>query len=205
MATAELTGNPLTMITRTATPLAGNEITVGPSKFRNPVFFAPHSGVSEENAYWGILMGQTARVLYTFATWGEHPSVFRSAGGVSAFEWERLSLELMRIANLESNWDGEGGEAVQQSTVTTTTILLTIAKSVMERFADSPSTVPALFPTVEGGAALNWIRGQKELKCTVFGDIVEVVRWRSPDRFESDGLWEIPVPRVREHFEWLFQ
>lgn len=214
MATAEVIGNPLTPITRAAAPLAGEmiqgsiqeyEITASSSKFPNPVFFAPQDDFGELNAYWGSLMGQPTRVLYTFATWANRPPAYHSVSRVNSFEWERLSLELMRIASFEPNWDGEGGEAVQQNTVTAATILLSLARSAMEQFADSPSPVPTLFQTVEGGAALKWIRGPKELKCTVLGDIVEVVRWTSPDRYESDGFWEIPVRRVGEHFKWLFQ
>jgi hypothetical protein len=214
MATAEFVGNPLTSITRAATPLAGEviqgstqeyEITVSSPKFRTPVYFAPQHDFEELNAYWGSLIGQPARTLYSFAGWGHHPSAYHSIGRESSFEWERLSFDLMRIASLEPNWDGEGAEAVSQNAVKGATILLFLARSAMEQYAHSPGPMPTLYATVEGSVALKWIHGQKELKCTVLGDIVEVVRWRSLDRYESDGFWEIPVGRVGEHLEWLLQ
>lgn len=214
MAAAEQIVGPLTSITRAAAPLAAEMvqgsiqefgITTGSMSFRNPVFFAPQQDFGEPNVYWGSLIGQPIRVRYTVATWAKCLPQYYSVDRVNSFEWERLSLELMRIASLESNWDGEGAESVQQNTVTTATILLSLARSAVEHLADSPSAAPTLFPTVEGGAAFKWVHGSKELKCTVLGDAVEVVRWTSPDRYESDGFWEIPVRRVGEHFEWLFQ
>ena len=75
----------------------------------------------------------------------------------------------------------------------------------MEQSTIAQCTVPIVMPAIDGGVILKWVQGGRELKCIVRGDIVEVVRWRSLDGYESDGFWEIPVPRVAEHFEWLLQ
>jgi hypothetical protein len=213
MATAELVGNPLTSITRAA-PLAGGviqgsaqeyETTVSSPKFQTPFYFAPQQDLEGLNAYWGSLIWGPARNLYSFASRGYHASAYQSIGREMSFEWERLSFDLMRIASLEPNWDSEGADAVSQIAVKATTILLLIARSAMEQSSFSSRPMPTLFPTAEGSVALRWVHGHKELKCTVLGDIVEVVRWSSPDRFESDGFWEVPVRSVGEHLEWLLQ
>jgi hypothetical protein len=114
----------------------------------------------------------------------------------------------MRIASLERNWDGEGAEPVPQQATTNAAVLLFLAKAAkeaMEQSTITQCTFPIVLPTVDGGVILKWVQGNRELKCIVRGDIVEVIRWRSLDGFESDGFWEIPVTRVAEHFEWLLQ
>ena len=66
-------------------------------------------------------------------------------------------------------------------------------------------SVPGLYPTVEGGVTLKWILRGKELQCTALGDTVEVIRWKSADSYDSDGLWDLKVEQTREHFEWLMR
>jgi hypothetical protein len=63
----------------------------------------------------------------------------------------------------------------------------------------------ALYPTIDGAVTLKWIYHGRELKCTITGDSVEVVRWRSDASYESDGLWDLTVEQTREHFEWLMR
>ena len=69
-------------------------------------------------------------------------------------------------------------------------------------FAES---VPGLYPTVEGGVTLKWIHRGKELQCTALGSSIEVIRWKSSDAYDSDGLWDLNVEQTREHFEWLMR
>lgn len=69
----------------------------------------------------------------------------------------------------------------------------------------STETSPSLYPSVEGGITLKWIHRGKELQCTAFGDTVEVIRWKSSDAYDSDGLWDMKVEQTREHFEWLLR
>jgi hypothetical protein len=68
-----------------------------------------------------------------------------------------------------------------------------------------PEPIPGLYPTVEGGVTLKWIHRGKELQCTAQGDIVEVIRWKSTDAYDSDGLWDLNVEQIREHIEWLMR
>jgi hypothetical protein len=185
-----------------AVPLVGNYIPGSTQQFsmtesseKSPVFYAPHHGRVEQLTYWGSLAQGTIHALYLAAALSINIPVTA----------ERISLELMRIASLESNWDGEGAEAISQDVVTNASLLLTLASNVVDHSTIIESPVPLLIPSVEGAVILKWAYRGKELKCTVFGDRVEVVRWRSKDRYESDGLWEIPVQLVLEHFEWLIE
>jgi hypothetical protein len=111
----------------------------------------------------------------------------------------------MRIASLDQNWDGEGAEPVPPRAAINTAVLLSLARAAVEQSAINDCPVPIVIPAVDGGVTLKWVQGDRELKCTVRGDIVEVVRWRSPNAYESDGYWEIPVQLVAEHFRWLIQ
>jgi len=120
-------------------------------------------------------------------------------------EWERLDFELMRLGNLGPNWDGEGAEAVSPVSVHTVRILLRLAREASARVPFAQYSLPSLFASIEGGICLKWDVGQRELKCVAVGETVEVIRWRSRDRFESDGFWELSAPKVAEHFEWLLR
>ena len=214
MATAEIIGDVSTAVTFAAIPLSENAIQgstrsfglpAHSQQFPAPLVFGPPTGLGETALYWGNLFGGTIRASYTFVTTGYESSRVGSAASVSPVAWERLGLELMRIASLEPDWDGEGAESVPQKAVTAAAVLLALAKKTAEQSTIAQCSVPIISPAIEGGVTLKWIHGSKELKCTLLGDTVEVVRWRSPDRYESDGFWEIPVPRVAEHFEWLLQ
>ncbi|MGC2213032.1 MAG: hypothetical protein WA602_07520, partial [Silvibacterium sp.] len=137
----------------------------------------------------------TARAYYV--------PVPQNAGNTIA--WDRLNLDLMRIASLDNNWDGEGAEAISRAVIDNAQVLLYIAKEACTVSATTQRPAPSLIPSVDGCVILKWTYGAKELKCTVIGDVVEVVRWGSPNHFESDGYWELPVNGVSEHFEWLFK
>lgn len=202
MATAEIVRDASTATTSTVVPLLSGYIpgstqeygiTTSSQQSPAPVFFAPHHGHALAT-YWGSLLLGSVHAFYSFV-----PSTSNSVA------WERLSLELMRIASLEPNWDGEEADAVSLVAVNNAALLLSNAKMLIAHSTIIEDTVPALIPSVDGGVILKWLRGNKELKCTIFGERVEVVRWRSLDRYESDGFWEVAVPQVSEHFEWLLQ
>jgi hypothetical protein len=170
-----------------------------------PVFFAPPAEGTEINPYWGSLLLGTVRAFYTFVAGGLTPAQIGPAAAIKDLSWDRLKLELMRIASFEGNWDGEGAEAIPQEAIKAATVLLSLAQAAMERSAVEQGPLPTLIPAVEGGIIFKWACGKRELKCTILDNIVEVIRWRSPERYESDGLWEIPALGVAEHFEWLLQ
>jgi hypothetical protein len=167
-----------------------------------PVFYIPEKEAGAGESIWEILVYGAAHTRRRFETKVAPKAGYQTAG---PFQWDRLNLELMRIASLEPNWDGEGAKPVPQQAATNATVLLFLAKTATERSTIVQCTVPDIFPDVEGGVILKWVQGNKELKCIVRGDIVEVVRWRSKDGYESDGFWEIPAQCVTEHFEWLLQ
>ncbi len=210
MATAEIYRDLSIAATGSAIPLAGDAIqgstqeyrvTSNSQHFPAPIFFAPEH--QEKLAtYWGSMLHGVVRSFYSFIS-GSTPASIGCAAGRSFFAWDRLSLDLMRIASLERNWDGEGAEPVPQKAATNATVLLFLARTAMEKSAMVQCSAPIITPDVEGGVVLKWVQGNRELKCIVRGDIVEVVRWRSVHRYDSDGFWEIPVQRVAEHFEWL--
>jgi hypothetical protein len=168
---------------------------ISPSSQRWPVLFVPQADRQELTTYWGSLHRTAARVLYTTGS----PVVDNSGA------WDRLSLELMRIGSLPGNWDGEGAEGIPSVVVRNASIILNFARNTAERSIIRRVPLPSIVPSVEGGIIFKWARGNKELKCTAFSDFAEVVRWRSRDAYESEGLWEVPVHRVSEHFEWLLQ
>lgn len=215
MATAEIVRDASTSVTQNATPLVANTVQgstqmygVAPNSRQSPTptFFAPRGNHGELIGYWGSLLRGTIRNFYTFIFVCTPPSsVFGSALCESPLAWDRLNVELMRIASLGSNWDGEGAEAVHPRAAANMAVLLNLARIATEQSRVLQPSVPALIPDVEGGIILKWVLGIKELNCTVLDDIVEVIRWKSPDRYESDGFWDIPVHRVAEHFEWLLQ
>src|SRR6266498_2108040 len=97
--------------TQTVVPLTGGsvqgstqEYRFTPSSQRSPVavFFAPLGYLEQLNMFWGSLLRATVPIFCVSIT----------STTSSSIEWDRLSLELMCIANLHSNWDGEGAEAV---------------------------------------------------------------------------------------------
>ena len=177
----------------------------GSGQSHDAVFYAPEKEPGEMESIWGILAYGAVRALRQFRTIVAPETGDRAA---KTFPWNGLNLELMRIASLEPNWDGEGAERVPQKAATNAVVLLFLAKAakdVKEQSNMTQCTFPIVLPAVDGGVILKWVQGNKELKCTVRNDFVEVIRWRSLDRYESDGFWEIPVPHVAEHFEWLLQ
>jgi hypothetical protein len=213
MATAEIFRDVSMAATANAVPMVGDAIqgstqeygvTRGSQQAPAPIFFAPpHQG--KLATYWGSMLHGVVRTFYAFVPGGNPISPACALGSRSFFAWDRLSLDLMRIASLERNWDGEGAEPVPRDATTNAVVLLFLARAAMEQSKTAHCPVPIVIPAVDGGVILKWVQGGRELKCTVRGDIIEVVRWRSPNGYESDGFWEIPVDRVVEHFEWLLQ
>ena len=163
-----------------------------------PIFFAPGMGDKKElyDKVWEVVVRSVARSAYYL--------IFRTMPGKNSLAWDRLTLELMRISTLESNWDNEGAEAISLGTKIKMTILLSLARKAAEESVTNECSLPTVFPSVDGSVILKWIRAGKELKCTVLDDEVEVVRWQS-DAYESDGLWVLPIESVAEHFEWLLR
>jgi hypothetical protein len=155
--------------------------------------------------YWESLIQASAHGFYSLIFRENCAPQWNASLRKSSFTWDRLSLELMRIASLSHDWAGEGAQAVPLKAVSSTAALLLLAKKATERFPAAQCPMPTLFPSVEGGILFKWLKGNKELKCTIFGDFIEVIRWRSPDRYDSDGIWELPVQAVAEHFEWLLK
>jgi hypothetical protein len=213
LSTVELVLSPVAPVTGKAFPLVGDsiqgstqefDVSVSSPQFRTPVFLIPQLDFNEANAHWGSLMSGVSRNFYAVASWSMNSQPTRLTG-ITALKWDRLNLDLMCIANLNPNWDGEGAEAIPQNAVNTAATLLFLAKSALEQSNMAQCPVPTLSPAVEGGIMLKWMHRSKELKCIVLGDLVEVVRWRSPNSYESDGLWEVPVEQVKEHFEWLLR
>lgn len=139
----------------------------------------------------------------------ERPVRSNLIAGTNAVAWDRLDLDLMRIASLRANWDDDGADPISQKAVTNTQLLLILARQYLSYSHIEQGATPVLAPTVEGGITLQWIRGRREMKCTVLNDLVEVSRWSSPDKYESDGYWEVPVNRIseglKEHFDWILQ
>jgi hypothetical protein len=213
MATAEIIGNLSMAATDNAVPIVGDAIQGSIQEFHvtatsqhspSPVFYAPqHQG--KLTTYWDSMLRGVVRSFYAIVSRDNAGSLTSMVCGTDSFAWDRLSLELMRIASLGTNWDGEGAEAVPPKAARNTGVLLFLARAAMEQSTIAQCTVPIVMPAIDGGVILKWVQGGRELKCIVRGDIVEVVRWRSLDGYESDGFWEIPVPRVAEHFEWLLQ
>jgi len=168
-----------------------------------PVFIAPQGDAPA--TYWGILLRGAVRSFFALIA-GQDPSALASSAAErNAFAWERLSLELMRLSSLRPNWDGEGAEQIPQAAIKNATDLLFLARSAMSQATTPRCAMPLMIPAVDGGVVFKWIREPKELKCTVRSDFVEVVRWKSPDAYDSDGYWEVPVQRVAEHFKWLLR
>lgn len=163
-----------------------------------PIFFAPGMGDKKEmyDKVWEVVVRSVARSVYY--------SFLRTVPSKNSLSWDRLTLELMRISTLESNWDNEGADAISHTAKIKMTILLSLARKAAES-ATSECSLPTVYPSVDGSVILKWIRAGKELKCTVLEDEVEVVRWQSSDAYESDGLWVLPVENVAEHFEWLLR
>jgi hypothetical protein len=181
MATAEIVRDASTSFIRSAAPITGDVIQ-GSTLFRGVV-----------RSFSALLYGSIAA------------SSTLAANEKNSVAWDRLNLELMRIAGMKANWDGEGAEQVSQMAVNNAAVLLFLAKAAILRSINPQCPVPSMIPAVDGGVILKWVTASKELKCTVRADFVEVVRWKSRDRYESDGFWEIPVHQVAEHVEWLLR
>jgi hypothetical protein len=112
---------------------------------------------------------------------------------------------MMRISTLPRDWDGDGAQAISADAVRTAYTLLSLAQTAAQSCRLLQCPVPGVFPSVDGTIVLKWVVGSKELKCTATDVMVEVVRWSSVEAYESDGLWEVPVHQISEHFAWLLQ
>jgi hypothetical protein len=169
----------------------------------SPVFFAPQRDALAN--YWGVLIGGALRSFFALVSGNSAATLATPVVERNSIAWDRLSLELMRIAGLKADWDGEGAERVPQMAVKNAGVLLFLARAAVLQSISLQWPVPSIIPAVDGGVILKWVTATKELKCTVRNDFVEVVRWKSPDRYESDGFWEVPIQGVTEHFQWLLQ
>lgn len=217
MATAEVVRNAvIEAVTSSVVPLTSKtiqgstqlyEVTSNSQLAASPIFFAPSPGLGQTAvySYWDDLFRGTVSGVYAFVPTEGRAPMFAFGFRKVSLAWDRLSLELMRLASLGPNWDGEAAEAITQKSVSTAGILLLLAKDATQRSTALACSLPTLFPSVEGGITFKWARKGKELKCTVLEDVVEVIRWKSSERYESDGLWELPVQGVAEHFEWLMR
>jgi hypothetical protein len=213
VATAEIVRDASTTIMENAAPILSDAIqgstqeydhTPNSTLYPTPVFFAPQHQDALAT-YWGVLIRGAVRNFFTLISRSSPTALASPTADERSFAWDRLSLELMRIASLEPNWDGEGAEIVPQTAVKNAAVLLYLARGAVQQSTIPECPVPSVIPTIDGGVTFKWVRQPKELKCTVRTEIVEVVRWRSPDRYESDGYWEVPVQRVAEHFQWLLR
>lgn len=119
--------------------------------------------------------------------------------------WDRLKLELLRIAQLPGNWDSENAEAVAPGTVVTASRLLDLCRGVSRSLPNAIRSTPILLASPEGSIVIKWINGNRELKCIVTDDVVEVLRWSPLDAYESEGMWEVAAEGVLEHIEWLLR
>jgi hypothetical protein len=160
---------------------------------------------AKEPAYLPIPTGDWAEKMILESSLASMQVSAAPQGGLFFAEWERLNLELMRLGSLRSDWDREGAEAVSPASVRTAQTLLRLAREACARYSPPQYSIPFLFASTDGGIAIKWHVGLRELKCVAVDDSVEVVRWSSTDKFESDGYWEIPANKVAEHFEWLLR
>jgi hypothetical protein len=213
MATAEFVRDGSLSVTEIARPLAGDAIqgstqefsvTAESQRYPTPIFFAPQHQQDDLTLYWESLFRGVARSFYAMLT-GISSTILNFSAGGNARAWDRLNLELMRIASLRENWDGEGAAAISYESAGSASTLLSLARAAPGKFDAITYAMPLLVPSVDGGITLKWVHNSKELHCTVDGNTAEVIRWSSLDAYESDGLWETPIHGVAEHFRWLFQ
>lgn len=229
MATAELIQNLPAAAVKEVVPIFGGsargatqDYTVTVNSQRHPVavFFAPAGDRRVLTDYWGDLLHSTVRPVYVAVPRGffagqsvivpwllaaEAPYASLQLGEINAVGWDRLGLELMRIASLEPNWDGEGAEAVASGSVINAQVLMRLAREAVGLSSIFNCPLPRLNPSADGGITVKWLFNGKELKCTAYERHVEIIRWRSSDRFESDGFWEVPAQKATEHFNWLLK
>jgi hypothetical protein len=119
--------------------------------------------------------------------------------------WERRKLDILRIRNLQANWDGEGASAFSFETANTAEAILELAASSFHRDSLPSAELPKIVPMSDGTIIVKWIRQNRELKCIVDGERVEVLRWSPIDNYASDDLWEVDISGVGEHIDWLLR
>jgi hypothetical protein len=213
VATAEILRDTSTTVMENAAPILGDaiqgstlEYEAAPNSLRSPapIFFAPQQH-DVLTTYWGVLIRGVVRSFFALVGGQSVAASASSAIAKNVFAWERLSLELMRFSSLRPNWDGEGAEEIPQMAIKNAADLLSLANSAASQVTSPQCPMPSIIPAVDGAVIFKWIREPRELKCTVRADIVEVVRWKSSDTYESDGYWEVPVQQVAEHFKWLLR
>jgi hypothetical protein len=117
--------------------------------------------------------------------------------------WDRARLELLRMSELGLNWDGENAQPVMEETVRTATVLLNEAALLADITRAPDEARPKIIPSPNGSITFKFVRADKELKCIVNQDMVEVLRWQPLAAFEAENLWEVPVSGVPEHIAWL--
>ena len=210
MATAEILRDTslVKAVPLVATAIQGSTLFPQKSNVETPTLFveptAPE-GSSGLYSAWECVKAGPATSAFAMASHERHTSKWPSTLCEDALRWDRARLELMRIASLVPNWDGEGADPVSPNAIKQAGILLQSAKNAVESAELIDCPLPTIYASLDGGVTLKWTRAGKELKCTVYSDQVEVIRWRSPEAYESDGYWEIPVTKIGEHFDWLLR
>lgn len=119
--------------------------------------------------------------------------------------WDRARLELLRVSKLERNWDGESAAPVMEATLRTANVLLEAAALLANSRQMLDKAIPKIFPSSDGSITFKFLRADKELKCIVDEDSVEVLRWQPLEAFEAEDLWKVAVSDVPEHIDWLFR
>ena len=213
MATAEILRDTSLAVTVNAAPLVATAIQGSTQFFQksnveSPTLFVEPTapGVSGGlYSAWESVKAGPPNWVFMMASNERHTTEWPSTLCEDALRWDRVRLELMRIASLVPNWDGEGADPVSPNAVKQAGILLQSAKNAAESAELVDYPLPTIYAALDGGVTLKWTRAGKELKCTAYGDQVEVIRWRSPEVYEADGFWEIPVTKIGEHFDWLLR
>lgn len=125
---------------------------------------------------------------------GENSVIFDSLGS--------LQLQLKRLRTLPANWDGEGGERIQEETLSSANDLLGSISDAMFRLG-GPVPAPLVSPCSDGRVCFSWKRADKELWIYVQGHTADVYRWEPRGRYESEPFEQIAIPTVSEHVAWF--
>jgi hypothetical protein len=111
-------------------------------------------------------------------------------------------MHLLRLPWIFATGNRYGSQATGLLTFDKSLIATSRSGADEDKFAQLK---PGLYPTVDGGVTLKLFFEGKELKCTAMGGTIEVIRWKSSESYESDGLWELNIEQIWEHLEWLMK
>lgn len=104
--------------------------------------------------------------------------------------------ELDFIATLKQNWDGEGGQPIQQR-------VLSLAGELLLPLARLQPPTPRIAPVLGGGIQFEWEVAGRELEVEIMPDGSVEYLTADGESTQEGSLPDLPIGEIRNLVQWL--